>query len=360
MKQGRNLVDLASEIERQREAKADFVADTRKLKMVCNGHGPRLEIEGHGDFGVTEHAHRQIGERIGIPAKYYDRMLSEAPDLLERNVNHWFESDPERRMVRTLDGDTRAFLSERFRPMDNHDLAEAVLPALANAGAKVESCEITPSRMYIKGVVESIQVMVPPPAGRRGYGYGNEVVVSPGIVISNSEVGVGALAIQPAVHFLSCTNMAVWAQHALRKYHVGKALADANDDVWQFLSNRSKELSDAALWLQVRDMTVGSLEGNIFDRIVQDLHEARAEAIEGRIVTATVEKLGERKGLVEHERAGVLQHLIEGGDLSKFGLSNAITRYSQDVEGYDRATFLEQLGGEVITLPRTEWDLITA
>ena len=52
--------------------------------------------------------------------------------------------------------------------------------------------------------------------------------------------------------------------------------------------------------------------------------------------------------------------IIEGGDLTKFGLFNAITRFSQDVGSYDRASALEQLGGEVITLPRGEWELIAA
>ena len=56
----------------------------------------------------------------------------------------------------------------------------------------------------------------------------------------------------------------------------------------------------------------------------------------------------------------MLNHLIQGGDLSKFGLSNAVTRFSQDVESYDRASQLEQLGGEVIALPRSEWELIAA
>ena len=171
---------------------------------------------------------------------------------------------------------------------------------------------------------------------------------------------MGALAIQPAVHFLSCTNMAVWAQHALRKYHVGRVLSEGSggsDDVWQFLSSRTRELSDAALWSSVRDLAWGALQGNVFNTIVQDLRAARSEQVVN--VNGTVEKLGERKGLVEHERAGVLHYLIEGGELSKFGLSNAVTRYSQDVEGYDRASQLEQLGGEVITLPRTEWEVIT-
>ena len=51
----------------------------------------------------------------------------------------------------------------------------------------------------------------------------------------------------------------------------------------------------------------------------------------------------------------MLGYLIEGGDLTRYGLSNAVTRYSQDVEDYDRASWLEELGGEVIALPPNDW-----
>ena len=121
MKQGRALVDLAMEIQRQANAKADFVADTRKLEFVPNGHGPRLAIEGHGIYDVTGHAHRQVGERIGIPAKYYDRMLADAPELLLANVNHWFAHKPEQRMVRTLEG------PERDCPFASHSAQRALV-----------------------------------------------------------------------------------------------------------------------------------------------------------------------------------------------------------------------------------------
>ncbi len=359
MKQGKTLADLAREIERQRQAKADYVADTRnrsapELKMAANRHGPRLEVEGCGDYEITEHAHRQTGERTGIPAKYYDRMREEAPELLARNVNHWFESRPEQRMVRTLDGKARAFLSDRYRPLDHHDLAEAVLPSLVNSRAEVHSCEITPTHLYIKGVVEGTRQTVPPPPNGHGPGAGTPVTVSPGIVISNSEIGLGALPVQPAVHFLACTNLAVWAQHVLRKHHVGRVQAGTEEAVWQFLSDRTRELTGAALWSQVRDLAAGALEGEVFETIVKDLHRARCEPIGS--VAGAVEQLAERKGLPEGERAGILKYLTLGGDLSKFGLSNAVTRFSQDVESYDRASYLEQLGGEVITLPKTEWD----
>ena len=49
------------------------------------------------------------------------------PELLAENVNSWFQREPTQRMVRTLDGTVRAFLSNRYRRIDNLDIAEIVL-----------------------------------------------------------------------------------------------------------------------------------------------------------------------------------------------------------------------------------------
>jgi hypothetical protein len=76
---------------------------------------------------------RVLGTMVSAPAsrqKYLRRMQAEAPKLLASNVNHWFKETPERRMVRTLDGNIRAFLSDRYMRVDNTDVAEAVLPVL--------------------------------------------------------------------------------------------------------------------------------------------------------------------------------------------------------------------------------------
>jgi hypothetical protein len=69
----------------------------------------------------------------------------------------------------------------------------------------------------------------------------------------------------------------------------------------------------------------------------------------------TVEVLANRYTLNDTERAGVLRQLIIEGDLSGYGLVNAVTHYSQDVEDYDRATEFEALGGKLIELAPTEW-----
>ena len=62
----------------------------------------------------------------------------------------------------------------------------------------------------------------------------------------------------------------------------------------------------------------------------------------------TVEVLGDKYVLNKIERASILRHFIMGNDFSAFGLVNAVTRSSQDVEDYNRATDLERLGGMLL------------
>ena len=88
MKEGRTLTELALEIERQNAVKKDYLADTRKMEMVLTDNSPQLAVRDKGlTLALNSVAHRQIGEHTGIPAKYYDKMHSNLPELLADNVN---------------------------------------------------------------------------------------------------------------------------------------------------------------------------------------------------------------------------------------------------------------------------------
>src|SRR4030095_4695850 len=149
MKTGRTLQELAAEIERQANAKHDYVADSRAISMRVENKQPLLAINGIDDtFGLNEIAHDQVAAKLNIPRTYYGRMLKDQPDLLTRNVNTWCREEPARHMVRTLDHNARAFLSERYRPFDHIDLANSVLPRLIESGCQIQSCELTERRLY--------------------------------------------------------------------------------------------------------------------------------------------------------------------------------------------------------------------
>ena len=356
MKSGMSLQELAGEVVRQRDAKQDFVGPTSMMTMVAGEGELGLALDGHGDYGVMRHAHRQIGTHTKIPARYYDRMLEGAPDLLADNVNYWLHAAPEKRLMRTLDGALRAFLSDRYRPLDNMNLLEAILPSLEKAGAHVQSAQVTDTKLYVKAVVADRVERIPPPDGGKDWGNRNVVEIQPGIVISNSEVGMGAVSVQPAVHTLACLNMAVWAQDALRKHHLGARLSGDEDGLNRYLSDETRRLSDASLWSQIADITQAALFGELFDDIIEHLRQSRERGMAGDQVEHVIEQVSLGYSLNEVERGGVLAHLIGGGDLSQWGLHSAVTRMSQDVDNYDRASELEVIGGKIVELPDRDWD----
>lgn len=53
-------------------------------------------------------------------------------------------------------------------------------------------------------------------------------------------------------------------------------------------------------------------------------------------------------------------HLIRDGDFSLYGLANAVTKHSQEVASYDRATDLEAAGYSVLTMNPKLWNRINA
>jgi hypothetical protein len=98
-------------------------------------------------YGVTPLARRQLADKLKIPYAYFERMREDQPALLDRNVNTWLQSEDERRMLRTLDGQVRAVLSDRYRRLDNFDLAESVLPILQQLPeVRFESVELTETK----------------------------------------------------------------------------------------------------------------------------------------------------------------------------------------------------------------------
>jgi len=361
MKTGKSLTDLAIEIDRQQNAKRDLVASTQDIAMlVKNPDRPSGVLLGVGDrdvFGINSLAHDQIGTYTEIPGKYYDRMLAEAPHLLVQNVNTWFDLKHENRLVRAMDGNVRALLSDKYRPLENVDLAEAVLPVFADLRLEVISCELTERRLYLKAVDQSINADIP----RGRMGDGSHTIFDtcvPAIVISNSEVGAGAISVETAVWTRACTNLAVFKTESMKRRHVGaRHEIAAGDGVMELLSDETRAQTDKALWMQVRDVARAAFDEARFQARIAKITETVAQKIEGDPVKV-VEFAARRFGMTETEQGGVLRHLIEGGSLTRYGLFNSITRAAEDLENYDRASEFERIGGEIIDLGPGEWKQI--
>ena len=351
MKTGRTLNEVMLELDRQAKAKKDYIGPATGMRLRDDGRTFEINHMVSGEqevFGTTNLFHRQVASALGIPAKYYDLMQSQKPELLAENVNAWFGDHDNNYMVRSMDYGNgrvaRALLSERYRRIDNMEIATAVLPLFAGqAQCEVVSCEVTENRLYLKIVNHKLEMEVVP---------GD--YVQAGVVISNSEVGLGAVSIQPLVYRLVCTNGMCVNDFGERRHHVGRA-AKAVEDSFAVYSDETIEAEDKAFLLKLRDTTMAAIEETRFAMVVDKLKQSTGIPITGR-VQDVVELTGRTFGINQDEQDSILNYLISGGDLSQYGLSNAVTRASQDVENYDRATALEGIGWQVATMNKEQWE----
>jgi hypothetical protein len=351
MRNGRTLVQIAQELERQLATKKDLVLHPAMMRHETDGQGSSVLVVDHpvgGTFAVTELARRQLASKLSIPHAYFERMRIEQPALLDSNVNTWLQCDEGRKMLRTLDGQARAVLSDRYRRLDNYDLANAVIPILRTLqNMRFESVELTDTRMYLK-------VVVPPLA----YTMATGDTVQAGIVITNSEVGQGSLSVQPLLYRVVCSNGLIVPDRALRKTHLGRALGNDANDLKVFQEDTLRA-DDQAFFMKVRDVVQSTVTETVFVEAARKMQATMGIRLTGDPVRS-VEVLADRYALNDGERSGVLRHLIEGGDLSGYGLVNAVTHYSQEVADYDRATEFEEIGGKLIELTPKEWGELAA
>lgn len=362
MKTGKSIVQLAQELTRIQETKKDFIVPTEKLSAQVGAEGVELAFENgvKQSFGMNNWSASQLSQYTDIPKAYFDRINSENPNLLVDNINHGLtriakqarsERRNESRMVRTLDGNVRGLLSDRYRILDSHDMLEAVFPVIADKGMEIISSEVTDRRLFIKALSPKLQSEV-----KKGD------VVQYGLTISTSDVGAGSVRVEPLLFRLVCLNGLILPS-AIRKYHVGKSQAEL--EIQEILSDKTKQLSDAAFWAQVRDVVLASMKPENFEKEVDRLRVAANEEIKNFDLPRVVELTMRATGLTgEGKKNSILAALAsgnEGAGLSRWGLINSITRAAQgDDFSYEESIEMERAAGQVLELPKSAWSAIAS
>jgi len=356
---GLTLNELAEEITRQNAAKYDFVADTRHLTVEPDSSSPTNLILKAGSserFPIKQHAIRQMGTQLAIPATFVDRLAESHPDMLAWNINQLFQREPATRMVRVLFDNVRAYLSNGYRPLDNYDFANATLSRLQQLKAEVLNCDILENRLYIKAVIPGIERMVSKVKGAY-FGDGGHNLIhlfKPGTCLSNSETGQGSVAVETGTWEKGCSNMAIRSSGSMRKYHVGGKLSEG-DGVQELFSDATKIANDKAFWMKVQDLVTAGLSLERFNASVDEFEAAMT----GKQIERPADAIKALPNLTATEQDGILASLIQGGDLSQFGMQWAITHYAQNEQvSFERQVQLERLGGDIIELPKTDWTRI--
>lgn len=343
-----SMQSIAQTLLAQQSTKADYLATANSIRYEKN----QMILPKIGEFEIQEHAHFQQMEELNqafglrLSRETVRHFRNEAPHLTSAIWNDYFPKLDKRVTVRTLEGKNRAFLSDRYRALDNYDLMTAILPTLQEKQLVLQSCNLSDEKLYLKATMPMLRGEVRV-----------EDVVEMGIVISNSEIGMGSVTVKPLIYRLVCKNGLI-SDSSLRKYHVQKANKGFGDDVNLLLSDNTRMMEDQAFWSGVRDIVKNSLSEEFFDKELQKMKKTTEVALKTATPQEVALNITKNYLLNEEEGQAIFANLLTGGDFSQWGVVNAVTAVANETDSYEKATRLETIGGEILTLSPTEWEVL--
>lgn len=217
----KTLGDVRDQVAYDDRGKHDHVVRVPDLTL----HGGRLFVPNADDDGfglaLTPWATMQACQRLGIPTAYFNRCPTR---LKDDQFNHWrgdedtlkrtSPDDPDSAswLIRAKDSTTRGVLSARYQKLDNGQVMDALLPALAGSRYQVRLAQITGESFHVRLVEPGICRDVLP---------GDKLLV--GIHVANSEVGLRAVTIDAVVFRVICDNglvRRIAGKSLLRQRHI--------------------------------------------------------------------------------------------------------------------------------------------
>jgi hypothetical protein len=361
---------LVARLKEERERQTDFVADTRSMRMVpvseelaerlpeipqserLRPTKPKVAIvpvnddelwyQATGPVAANAHAHNQIGSHLGIPRKYYLKMLEDQPDLLAANVNTWLDANPKRRMVRTMRTNgsgpvmsfARGWMSDSYRRLDALELCDAVMPLLTDpaSGWEIHQCGITDLAMHIEAVYPSITADV---------AVGDQVALA--VKLRTSEVAAGALSVAMGPMRLVCANIMWIPEYTERIVHLGSR----QEGLVEVLTDRTIRMEDELVMAKMRDLVAAMANHEAFAKMVATLQRAATASLADPV--AASELLGNNLGLGDGELHQVQREMMTApGTDNMWGLANALTATAREMD-FERKAELETAAGKLMT-----------
>lgn len=329
------LEQLVETLEAQSKLKRDVIV--RGTGLTYNDG--KLWVPGQqglGGYSPTVLCHGQISEKLGIPKKYYDRMMTSNEELLNYNINMWLAKDKETKYLLRMFGHeggevsvARAFLSNGFNIIDNFDVLNTALRTIKEMGVKVriDKATVSEKRMYLHVTCPEVEVdaknLLDDYLRTTGTGAGNGVIS--GLVICNSEVGCGSFEIRPRAVIIKCNNGLIGTD-SYRRVHLGSKMDDG-DIVW---SERTKQANMQLIMSQTRDAVKHFLSPEHVGKMIGNISKAHEIKLENPI--DTVQHVCHELEIAEAFKRDVLKYFVEDGDSTASGVFHAVTRVAQKME----------------------------
>lgn len=296
---------------------------------------------GADEGALSQRLHRnalvQMAHSSELPLKFIDSLQdTTAPwgrELLAHNLNTVFHNraPKARYLLRSLAGELRGFLSDRYRRLDSRPIIEAFATAVQRKGAMPYDGYVTDTKLAIQAIMPEVYEPVP------------GELVAYGLSLENSDFGNGALSVRAYLLRIWCSNLAI-TQEEMRQVHLGKRLDDS-----VLYSNRTYELDAKTTVSALRDVIDGQLNADSLKRRMEAIRHANEQTVEPQQAKDIFRKLlqkGESEAATQAFESPDTYNLPAGH--TNWRLSNAISWIAGQTKDAERKLDLMKIAGEVL------------
>lgn len=299
---------IEEKIVQDDQNKWDRKATSQELRMSQEG---TLEVSNNGDtagYSLSDLAITQMCQRLDIPVAYYRRLPSEMKSMvanydLSRQNGQGF-------LLRGKGEWIRAFLSGRYVVYNNVQIYAVVLELLKEADVEIKTFVFEETHMFLKIVSEEI---LDPASGLKA-----------GVMVGNSEVGLGSISVEPFVFRKVCTNDLIVAQEkSFRHAHIHFSPSELNRRMAEGISHAFKVAS------------------SVLDKFLATRMEPITDPV------AAIRKIAEERKLSQKFTDEVVSHYQAKPESTRFGVINAFTSAAQNLTPLQRIE-VERLAGTMV------------
>jgi hypothetical protein len=292
---------------------AEKIAQDDQNKWEQTYLAEELEVTkvGIGVWPFSEHAMSQFCQKLDIPVRYFRRL----PDEMKMTVANF----DLRRLKGTSffvrgKGDwVRAFLSAGYVAYNNREIGQIVAELLGDVNILVKDFVLEETNMYLKIISEEIR--------------DREAGLKAGIMIGNSEVGMGSVSVEPFVFRKPCTNDLIVSQeksfrHAhihLTAHELTRRMAEAVSEGFQVASS-------------------------CLDAFLKTREDPIPDPVE------TIRKIAEARQFSQKLTDEVVSSYLVEPEANRFGLINAFTNAAQKLGPLQRIE-MERFAGTLLEVP---------
>lgn len=369
---GRNctFAELREKLDKIKKARYDMIVNSSDLTIPMPGYLATPELadaitdEGVGvpemQWELTPHAFRQWCNKFNVPTKYLTNLADWGEDLafqqLSMEIMHTHNLIEEKDLLirGLIDEDNahcRAILSPSYNIIENYDILTAVFEGLRvirnehnidfEAGPASLSSTSLRARINLPQLSTVSEALLKdyrsPFSGKTGM---DNPTLFMGIEIRNSEVGAGAFTLAPIIVIEVCDNGMTMTSDIYRKVHLGTPMEHGK------ISSRTM----AATMELITSETVDK----VLDIATPEFLQAKIDQLEGLKLPVQPSVVSTYLGEAFSEDAAtnIFDIFVGSGDVSAFGVAQAITAYSQDdgVSLEDSVLFDDNALGHAVAL----------